>query len=65
MVDNTGQSLEKDCASCHLIVAQGPSADLDELERDIRGLPFNHPTQIGDAWKQIECIACHTHSSGY
>jgi hypothetical protein len=65
MVNNKGARLEKNCTNCHLIVAQGSSANLDDLQRDIRGLPFNHPAQIGGAWKQLDCITCHTHKSGY
>lgn len=65
MVNDQGERLEKDCSSCHLIVAQGPSADLDELEKDIRGLEFEHPVEIGDAWREMDCITCHTHASGY
>lgn len=65
MVDDKGERLEKNCTSCHLIVAQGPSANLDDLERDIRGLPFKHPAAIGEAWKHLDCTTCHTPSSGY
>ena len=49
----------------HLIVAQGPSANLDDLQRDIRGLPFEHPVPIGGAWAQLDCTTCHSHESGY
>ncbi len=65
MENDKGERLEKNCTTCHLIVAQGPSADLDDLERDIRGLPFEHPVPIGPAWKQLDCTTCHTRSSGY
>jgi cytochrome c2 len=65
LVNNKGERLEKDCTNCHLIVAQGPSADLDDLQGDIRGLEFEHPVEIGEAWKQLDCTTCHTHSSGY
>ncbi len=65
MVNDKGETLEKDCTSCHLIVAQGPSADLDDLQRDIRGLPFQHPVPIGGAWQQLDCTTCHSHESGY
>lgn len=65
MVNNKGEKLEKNCTSCHVIVAQGPSANLEDLQRDIRGLPFQHPVEIGEAWRQMDCILCHTHQSGY
>lgn len=65
MVNDKGVRLEKNCTNCHLIVTQGPSANLDDLQRDIRGLPFEHPVPIGGAWKQLLCTTCHTHASGY
>lgn len=64
IVSDKGERREKNCTSCHLIVAQGPSADLDELQRDIRGLPVQHPAPIGGAWQQLDCTRCHTSSSG-
>lgn len=65
MANDKGEPLEKDCTTCHLIVAQGPSVDLDELQQDIGGLEFKHPVEIGEAWKQLECTNCHTRASGY
>jgi len=64
MVNNKGERLEKNCSNCHLIVAQGPSANLVDLQQDIRGLKFKHPEK-GGAWKRLECTECHTSDSGY
>jgi hypothetical protein len=65
MVNDKGERLEKNCTNCHLIVAQGPSSNVDDLRRDVRGLPFEHPVPIGGAWKQLDCKVCHSHESGY
>jgi ribosomal protein S27E len=65
MTSSNGDKLAKDCTSCHAIVAQGPSAELGELDRDIRGVEFTHPVEIGGAWQEMDCILCHTHESGY
>ncbi|MGF1615231.1 MAG: NapC/NirT family cytochrome c [Gammaproteobacteria bacterium] len=65
MRSSAGDVLDKDCTTCHTIVAQGPSADLAELERELQGLSFKHPVEIGQAWRQMDCIVCHTHESGY
>jgi hypothetical protein len=46
-------------------VAQGPSADLTELDSDVLGLPFTHPVEIGGLWQRMPCTQCHTPSQGY
>jgi hypothetical protein len=32
----------------------------DEVITAEQGLQFRHPVDIGDAWKQGACYACHT-----
>ncbi|MBT8197127.1 MAG: hypothetical protein KJO84_01370, partial [Acidimicrobiia bacterium] len=61
----TGVQISSDCESCHAIVAQGPTADLRELEDDLLGLEFEHPANIGEVWRTIKCTQCHTPASGY
>lgn len=63
--DEAGTRISSTCTSCHAIVAQGPSADLNELDSDIAGLPFVHPAEIGNAWQTVRCTQCHTPSQGY
>jgi ferredoxin len=57
--------LSRDCSTCHLIVAQGPSENLAELSSSITGLEFVHPEEIDDAWKEMLCTDCHTPDQGY
>lgn len=65
MVGTEGQTIASDCRTCHYIVAQGPSGDFDSLETNLAGLEFNHPEEIDDAWKEVNCTACHTSDQGY
>lgn len=53
----TGKVLSNDCNTCHTILSQGTS-----LASNIspKGLEFLHPVDIGDAWKTMNCIDCHT-----
>ena len=64
-VNEVGESLSLDCDSCHTIIAQGASADLNDLESDIAGVDFIHPLEIGDIWETVKCTQCHTRESGY
>lgn len=52
-----GQIISQDCNSCHLIVEQGP---VGRTEKTIDGLPFRHPVDIGQAWKESLCYECHS-----
>ncbi len=63
--DEAGTRIASTCTSCHAIVAQGPSADVNELDSDIAGLPFIHPAEIGDVWQTVSCTQCHTPTQGY
>lgn len=61
----SGSTISNDCDSCHSIVAQGPSDDLDALVTDLGGLEFEHPVDIGDVWRTVKCTQCHTSTQGY
>jgi hypothetical protein len=63
--DQTGTKIAATCTSCHSIVAQGPSVDVNALESDIAGLPFEHPAEIGGVWQTVRCTQCHTPAQGY
>lgn len=61
----TGKTIANACTTCHLIVTQGPSEVLEDLETSIAGLDFRHPEDIDGAWKEMKCTECHTSESGY
>jgi hypothetical protein len=64
-VDSSGKKIARTCSTCHLIVAQGPSENVKDLESNLGGLEFHHPEDIGDAWKDTKCTECHDAKSGY
>jgi len=57
-VDEMGTVISKDCNSCHTIIAQGKGEDLKTVSAE--GLEFEHPEDIGDSWKEMNCTECHT-----
>lgn len=65
MVNDSGRSLSSDCNICHLIVAQGPSESVADLEADLAGLEFKHPEEIDEMWREVKCTECHTPEDGY
>ncbi|UCE25434.1 MAG: NapC/NirT family cytochrome c [Candidatus Zixiibacteriota bacterium] len=65
MSSDKGEVLSNDCATCHLIVSQGPSENVSELESDLGGLDFKHPEDIDEVWREFKCTECHTPESGY
>lgn len=64
-VNEVGEPVTAACDSCHVIVAQGPTDTVGELESNVGGLPFQHPVNIGNAWEAINCTQCHNRESGY
>ncbi len=54
-----GKVISKDCNLCHTIVAQGKSNDKKYIGID-GSLEFMHPVDIGDAWKESNCMDCHS-----
>lgn len=57
-VSTSGKVISKDCNSCHTILYQGNNPLPTSL--DPAGLAFQHPEDIGDAWKETNCKDCHT-----
>jgi hypothetical protein len=57
-VSASGNVISKDCNSCHTILYQGEGAK--PTTRSIGGLEFQHPEDIGELWKEINCNECHT-----
>ncbi|MDI6767034.1 MAG: NapC/NirT family cytochrome c [Bacteroidota bacterium] len=56
-VSSTGKVISKDCNICHTILYQGTEPQPSSLS--VQGLDFQHPEDIGDAWKEMNCIECH------
>lgn len=46
-----------DCNACHTILSQGRGEQLKQLSAT--GLLFEHPTDIADLWKDMNCAECH------
>jgi len=53
-----GQVISNDCNSCHTILFQGTNPR--PATYNVAGLPFEHPEDIGDAWRETNCRDCHT-----
>jgi nitrate/TMAO reductase-like tetraheme cytochrome c subunit len=54
----SGRTITKDCNLCHTIVGQGrPGMMQFTIIRDT--LEFQHPIDIGTAWKEANCSECH------
>jgi hypothetical protein len=52
-----GKAISKDCNSCHTLIGQGKGEQLTTLSP--KGLEFEHPVDIGDLWKDMNCFECH------
>ena len=51
-----GQIIPNKCETCHVIMSQGTKP---QEQVSLAGVEFQHPTDIGDAWKQGLCTDCH------
>ena len=52
-----GQTITRECNSCHTIIAQGPGLDTTSISAG--GLEFIHPEDIDEEWKESRCDDCH------
>jgi uncharacterized membrane protein YidH (DUF202 family) len=52
-----GTVLSRDCNICHTILSQ--QFEKDSLRLSLGGIDYQHPTDIGDAWKETNCNECH------
>ena len=59
MTSAEGLALTNDCRACHTILAQG-SGERAQVATTADGLEFEHPEDIGDAWRDMGCYECHT-----
>jgi nitrate/TMAO reductase-like tetraheme cytochrome c subunit len=53
-----GRTISRDCNLCHTIVGQGKPGSI-QLTNIRETLEFNHPVDIGTAWKESNCSECH------
>ena len=56
-VSENNKTITRDCNACHTIVSQGYAMDVESITKG--GLEFEHPGEIGDAWREGRCDACH------
>ena len=56
-VSDDGRVLSRDCNVCHVILAQQFSRDTARVS--LKGVEYQHPVDIGDAWKETNCSDCH------
>lgn len=57
-VSETGRFISRDCTLCHSILAQGEPGRM-KFSSAFEPLEFQHPINIGDAWKTSFCSTCH------
>jgi nitrate/TMAO reductase-like tetraheme cytochrome c subunit len=53
-----GRIITRDCNLCHTIVGQGKQGMM-EYTNIRETLQFQHPVDIGTAWKEANCAECH------
>jgi hypothetical protein len=54
----SGRKISKDCDLCHTILGQGKK-DHMQFTNIRESLEFQHPIDIGTAWKEANCAECH------
>ena len=52
-----GKVLSRDCNVCHTILAQ--QFEKEKLRLPLGGVDYQHPVDIGDSWKEMNCSDCH------
>jgi hypothetical protein len=53
-----GRKISRDCNLCHTIMGQG-KPEMMQLSNVRGSLDFQHPVDIGTAWKEANCSECH------
>lgn len=56
-VAEDGKVLSKDCNTCHAILAQ--QFERDSVRIALKGIKYQHPVDVGDAWQTQNCTDCH------
>lgn len=54
-----GKTITEGCNSCHTILAQGQPGKI-MYSNAPGGLAFQHPEDIQEAWKEMQCSDCHS-----
>jgi len=54
----TGRTITKDCNLCHTIIGQGKPGRMRYTGIN-ETIEFEHPVDIGTAWKEANCSECH------
>jgi nitrate/TMAO reductase-like tetraheme cytochrome c subunit len=57
-VAEDGKVLSRDCNTCHVILAERIGTESPNLS--LEGISYQHPVDIGDAWKETNCSDCHS-----
>jgi hypothetical protein len=57
-VSSDGTVLSRDCQLCHTLVSEDGD-DGEGPRTSLLGVGFQHPVDIGDAWKEMNCSDCH------
>jgi len=58
-LSETGRTITQNCTLCHVIYGQGPHDSMTYAASD-SSLEFRHPEDIGEAWKEMMCVECHS-----
>lgn len=56
-VNEAGDTLTRDCNVCHVILAEQPREGGALMS--LVGVPFQHPEDIDEEWKETSCVDCH------
>ncbi len=60
-VSDDGKVITKDCTACHTILAEAFDDKTPQVSID--GVAYQHPVDVGDAWKEMNCSDCHSASN--
>lgn len=56
-VSSDGRVITKSCTACHTLLSQSVGSGPKKIS--LTGIDFQHPGDVGDAWKDSKCTMCH------
>ena len=56
-VSEDGSVISRDCGVCHTLLSEQTAGGGERVS--LEGVEFQHPAEIGDAWKVMSCTTCH------
>ena len=59
-VSEDGKVISKDCNVCHTILSQ--QYERDSVRIALEGVEYQHPIDIGNSWKEMNCSDCHSNN---